>query len=55
MIKRLLIQREDRVGNKTQGSVRASTIKGIPRNVGLINWSKKLNVIVRLRGLFWGF
>lgn len=35
--------------------MRARAIKGTPRNEGLINWSKKLSVMVRIRVLFWIF
>lgn len=46
---RLFSQRVVGVGNKTQGRVRARAIKGMPRNTGLINWSKKLSVMVSFR------
>lgn len=28
-------------------------MRGIPRYVGLINWSKKLSIMVNFRVLFW--
>lgn len=28
-------------------------MRGIPRYVGLINWSKKLSIMVNFRALFW--
>ena len=46
---RLFNQRVVGVGNRIHGSVRASAIKGMPRNTGLINWSKKLSVMVSFR------
>ncbi len=49
---RLFSHRGDGVGNRIQGRVRARAIKGMPRNTGLINWSKKLSVMVSFRGLF---
>lgn len=52
---RLFSQRDDGFGNRTQGRVSARAIRGIPRSVGLINWSKKLSVTVKLRGLFLVF
>jgi len=36
-------------GNNNQGRLRARAIRGIPRYVGLINWSKKLRIMVRFR------
>lgn len=53
--RRLFIQRDVGVGNKSQGSRRARAIKGIPRRTGLINWSKKLSVMVSFRILFLAF
>lgn len=44
-------QREEGAGKRTQGKVRARAIRGIPRYTGLINWSKKLSVMVSFRGL----
>lgn len=52
---RLFIQREEGVGNMIQGIKIAKAINGIPKNTGLINWSKKLNVIVSFKGLFLMF
>lgn len=28
-------------------------MRGTPRYVGLINWSKKLSIMVNFRALFW--
>lgn len=53
--KRLFIHRTCGAGSRIQGSVRARAIRGIPSNEGLINWSKKLSVMVRIRALFWIF
>lgn len=36
---------------RAQGRVRASAISGMPRSVGLINWSNRFTVIVTLRFL----
>lgn len=52
---RLVIQRVVGVGNKSQGSRRARATKGIPRRTGLMNWSKKLSVMVSFRILFLVF
>lgn len=43
------------MGYRTQGNAIAMAIRGIPRYVGLINWSKKLSVMVRFRVLFLVF
>lgn len=48
MIHRLLGVGSNRVGNSV-----ASRINGIPRRHGLVNWSKKLRFMVRLRGWSW--
>lgn len=37
------------VGKKIQGRRVAMAIRGMPRSVGLRNWSKKLGVMVRFR------
>lgn len=55
VISRLFNHREEGVGKRIQGKLRARAIRGIPKNEGLINWSKKLNVMVRFRVLFWVF
>lgn len=46
---RLLSQRWVTAGKSTQGSVRASAIKGMPKSTGLINWSNMLKVMVSFR------
>lgn len=43
------------VGKRIHGRRRARAIRGIPRKKGLINWSKKLNVMVSFRILFLVF
>lgn len=48
---RLLSQRRVGVGKSTHGRTSAGAIKGIPINQGLINWSKRLRVMVRVRRL----
>lgn len=40
------------VGYRSQGSVNARAIRGIPIYVGLMNWSKKFSAMVSFRGLF---
>lgn len=49
---RLVIQRFPREGRSRAGNVNEMRIRGIPRNDGLENWSKKLRFMVRFRGLF---
>lgn len=39
-------------GKSSQGKLRATIIRGIPINVGLENWSKRLSVMVSFRGWF---
>ena len=46
---RLFNHRVVGAGKRSQGKVRANPIKGTPRNTGLINWSKKLNVMVSFK------
>jgi len=46
---RLFNHRVVGVGKRIQGRVKAKAIKGMPRNTGLINWSKKLSVMVSFR------
>lgn len=53
--RRLFSHREVGVGNRSHGRRRAKAIRGMPRYVGVINWSKKLSVMVRFRVLFWVF
>lgn len=55
VISRLLSHRAEGVGKRIQGRLRARAIRGIPKNEGLMNWSKKLSVMVRFRALFWVF
>lgn len=52
---RLFIHREEGVGNMIQGIIMAKAINGTPKNIGLVNWSKKLNVIVSFKRLFLMF
>ena len=40
------------MGKRIQGRVRATAIRGIPRSVGLINWSKRLSVMFSFKALF---
>lgn len=40
------------MGKSSHGRVRARPIRGIPRKRGLINWSKKLSIMVSFRSLF---
>lgn len=53
--KRLLSHRVVGAGYIIQGRVIARAIRGTPRSEGLINWSKRLTVMVRFRILFWVF
>ena len=46
---RLLSHRVVGVGNRSQGKVKARAIKGMPKYTGLINWSKKLSVMVSFK------
>lgn len=55
VVRRLFSQRVVGFGTKIQGRVRASAIRGMPNSLGLINWSKKLNVMVSFRSLFLWF
>lgn len=48
---RLFSHRVVGVGKSSQGRVRAKAIKGMPRHTGLMNWSKKLSVMVSFRVL----
>lgn len=50
--KRLFSQRAEGAGYNTHGRVRARRTIGMPRKVGLANWSNRLNVMVSVRGLF---
>lgn len=47
--RRLFSHRLVGVGMSTHGRLSARAIKGIPRCVGLMNWSKKLRIMVRFR------
>lgn len=47
--RRLFIQREVGAGKRVHGRRRAMAINGMPKSVGLRNWSKKLSVMVRFR------
>lgn len=49
---RLFSHRVVGLGKSAHGSVNARAIRGIPRKTGLINWSKKLSVMVRFRSQF---
>jgi len=53
--KRLFNHRVEGAGNINQGREIARAARGIPRYEGLINWSKRLTVMVRLRSLFGVF
>lgn len=53
--RRLLVHRFVGVGNRSQGKERARASRGMYRNVGDINWSNRLSVIVRLRRGFYVF
>lgn len=52
---RLLSHRFDGEGYKIQGKVSATAIRGMPKYVGLINWSKKFSAMVSFRVQFWVF
>lgn len=49
VIRRLFSHRAEGVGKRIHGRVNATAISGIPKYVGLINWSKKLSVMVSFR------
>jgi hypothetical protein len=49
VIRRLFSHRAEGAGKRIHGRVNATAISGIPRYVGLINWSKKLSVMVSFR------
>lgn len=49
---RLVIHRLPGEGRRRAGNVIEIKIRGIPRKVGLENWSKKLRFMVRFRGWF---
>lgn len=53
--KRLFNHRDVGVGKRIHGRVNARAIRGMPRKTGLINWSKKLSVMVSFKSLFWVF
>lgn len=46
---RLFSHRPEGAGNNNQGRLRARIIRGTPRSMGLINWSKKLRIMVSFR------
>lgn len=50
--RRLLSHRGDGAGKRSHGRARATRISGIPKYVGLKNWSKRLMVMVSFRGWF---
>lgn len=50
---RLFNHRVVGVGRSNQGRVSANAIRGMPKNTGLINWSKKLSAMVSFRVLLW--
>lgn len=52
---RLLNHRRAGVGNSNHGRRKAKYMRGMPSRVGLINWSKKLIIMVRIRGIFLAF
>ena len=49
VIRRLFSHRAEGVGKRIHGRVSATAMSGMPRYVGLINWSKKLSVMVSFR------
>ena len=55
MRRRLFSHRDEGLGNMIHGRVRARAMSGMPKSVGLINWSKKLTVMVKIRILFGAF
>lgn len=48
---RLFSHRVEGVGRRSHGRDRARAIRGMPNSIGLINWSKKLSVMVSFRAL----
>ena len=50
--RRQLSHRTVGLGKRTQGSANAKAARGMPRKTGLINWSKKLSAMVRIRFQF---
>lgn len=53
--RRLVRHRAVGVGKRIHGRRRARAIRGIPKKKGLINWSKKLSIMVSFRILFLAF
>lgn len=49
MERRLVIHRLSGDGSSRAGNSSEIKIRGIPRRHGLVNWSKKLRFMVRLR------
>lgn len=53
--RRLVIHRLLGAGSSSAGNSIDGRIRGIPRRHGLVNWSKKLMIMVRVKGRFlWG-
>lgn len=52
---RLVSHLEEGFGKRIHGRERARAIRGIPKNEGLANWSKKLSIMVSFRALFLVF
>ena len=50
--RRFSSQRDEGVGYKIHGMIRATKIRGTPMSEGLMNWSKKLRIMVRFRAQF---
>lgn len=50
--KRLVIHRLPGEGRRRAGNSMERRISGIPKRHGLVNWSKKLRFMVRIRGRF---
>lgn len=50
--RRQLSHRTVGLGKSAQGKASARAIRGMPRKTGLINWSKKLSVMVKIRFQF---
>ena len=52
---RLLSHRVVGAGKRSQGRAVARATRGTPRKMGLIKWSNRLSVMVRLKGLLGVF
>lgn len=50
--RRLLSHRVVGLGKRAHGRVSAKAIRGMPRKTGLMNWSKKLSVMVSFKSQF---